>query len=339
MGFKKYFIASILLLAIISGYTYSLNFGNYTIEIVGLAINQTLPIFIWIIVPALLLFVATIIHMIFYGSKGYFEKKAISKDIDNLQNIIKDRLLNKKSTITFKTPALKEVANILNQIDFKTTNEPFNSSIHSISNIVQKITSINKGEYVSSKDLRLDVKSELDNQNLINRIKNDSNFAVEVLKQASKYSPKIIEIAFEIMLDKKSMTTIKKIVPTLTLTNNMAKELLKKDSTASKQFAFTNNEILEYIQNNEFTNKELIQIAKNYKKTMSPEQLIKLFEDISANNESLNESYLYVLFEYEMIPQIREILINSQKDEFIVHKALLDLKDAGKHYNIDNFIN
>jgi hypothetical protein len=37
-----------------------------------------------------------------------------------------------------------------------------------------------------------------------------------------------------------------------------------------------------------------------------------------------------------MIDEIREIITNSQKDEYLPYKALLDLKDSGKHYSIDN---
>ena len=69
---------------------------------------------------------------------------------------------------------------------------------------------------------------------------------------------------------------------------------------------------------------------------MQPEQLMKLFEDISAHDESLTESYLYVLCEYEMIAEVKEILVNSQKDEYIPFKAIIDLKDAGKHYSVES---
>ena len=39
-----------------------------------------------------------------------------------------------------------------------------------------------------------------------------------------------------------------------------------------------------------------------------------------------------------MIDDIREILVNSQKNEYIIYKAYLDLRDAGKHYSLDSFV-
>ena len=63
---------------------------------------------------------------------------------------------------------------------------------------------------------------------------------------------------------------------------------------------------------------------------MTPEQLIRLFEDIASAKEEYTTSYLYVLAEYEMIDKIRDILVNNSSDEYLPFRALIDLKDAGK---------
>jgi hypothetical protein len=69
---------------------------------------------------------------------------------------------------------------------------------------------------------------------------------------------------------------------------------------------------------------------------MLPDQLIKLLEELSIDNEAATEAYLYVLFEYEMIDEARSILSGSAQNEYKPYKALLDLKDAGKYYNLDH---
>ena len=66
------------------------------------------------------------------------------------------------------------------------------------------------------------------------------------------------------------------------------------------------------------------------------DQILKLFEDIATKKEELTTSYLYVLAEYEMIDTMRDILVNSATNEYVAFKALVDLKDAGKHvYSVD----
>jgi hypothetical protein len=337
MGFKKYLLASVVLLILIAGYVASFNQQDYTLTIAELDFRQTLPIFIWIIVPAFILFVATVLHMIYYGAKGYFQRKATTNDIEKLTTVIKDRLLNKKSTVSFKTAELKELNNILNQVELSAGN--ISTSVSDVAKASELIAKIEDGTYVPAKDLKLSNDNPLVKQNTINRIKSDDNFATEVLKQSKSYDMDLVEIAFSQILENKSIETIKKVVADVELTNDMAKALLKKDSTSSKELAFTNSEILKVIQDNKFTNAELIAIAKNYERIMSPEQIIKLFEDIAAYDEALTNSYLYVLFEYQMIEQAREVLLNSQKDEYVIFKAMLDLRDAGKHqYSVDNLV-
>lgn len=337
MGLKQYLFASVIFLAIIAGYVASFNQQDYTLKIAELDFKQTLPVFVWIIVPAFILFVQTILHMMYYGSKGYFRRKAIENDIDKLIITIRERLLNKKSTEILKTEKLKEIKDILNQTQL--SSNAITTSFEDISKAIELINKIEDGTYILAKDLKLSSDNPLVKKNTINRIKSDNNFALEVLKQSKSFDIELVEIAFFHVLENKSIETIKKVVEDVELTNEMAKELLKKDSTSSKELAFSNSEILMFVQDHKFTNMELIAIAKNYERIMSPEQIIKLFEDIASYDESLTESYLYVLFEYQMIEKIREVLLNSQQDEYTVFKAILDLRDAGKHqYSADNLI-
>ena len=104
------------------------------------------------------------------------------------------------------------------------------------------------------------------------------------------------------------MTSIKKVLSELTLDKDMVKGLLKKDSEQNPEFAMTNDLILNAIKNVELSNCELIEIIKNYKKSMSPDQILKLFEDLSIEKEEYTSAYLYVLAEYEMIDKMRDII-------------------------------
>ena len=94
--------------------------------------------------------------------------------------------------------------------------------------------------------------------------------------------------------------------------------------------------ILTILKKVKLSNEELIEIVKDYKKSMSPDQLIKLFEDLIQEKEEYTTTYLYVLAEFEMVDEMRDILVNSAANEYVAFKALVDLKDAGKHvYSVD----
>ncbi len=334
MGFRKYIIASFVFLIIVILGTLYVNNNDFTVKIVELGINKTLPIYIWVILPALVLLVATILHMIFYGTKSYLQKSTIKKDISKLSMILNDRLLDKKSSLSVKTPSLKEIADILNTVEIKITKDSESSPL--IASTLKTIHDLEAGKYIPQKELKLPSDNIWAIKSTKNRLLNDESFAIEIFKDKELYGTDLVEKAFSIALENKPVESVKKLTENITLTKNMVQQLLDKDSD---QLALTNNEILAYISSHNFTNKELIDIAKNYKKTMPPEQLLSLYENLSSKNEDLTASYLYILFEYQMIEKAKEILDNSQKDEYVLFKALLDLKASGKYnYSIDDLI-
>ncbi|MCK5111107.1 MAG: hypothetical protein KAQ94_06270 [Arcobacteraceae bacterium] len=336
MGIKKYIIASLILIIAIAGYVFSIESGDYRIEILDKAF--ILPIAVWIIAPAIALFIATLVHMIFYSLRNFLVARGIQKDSENLISLINKRLLGETPTQTFKNKEIKEIGDILKQIDFKITNTDFTTTNKDIQETAGQIININGGKYISDKDLRLSNKNIIMEQNIKNKIDIDDNFALEIIKKPNSYSQDIVSAAFIKALTTKSMTTIKKLLSDINLDSNMFKALIQKDSKEDSQFALDNEALLNMIVKIDLTSSDLIEVIKAYKESFSPERLMKLFEDLLTYDEKYTQCYLYVLSEYEMIDDMREILINSQKDEYAVYKAYLDLRDAGKHYPLDTFL-
>lgn len=334
MGIKKYIFASLLLIIIVAGYTFSIEAGDYRLEILDMAL--VLPTAVWIVSPLILLFAATILHMLYYNFKNYMSKRALIKDEENLIELLKDVLLNKQSSKVFKSKELKDIGAIISQLNITPKSSEFSSSKEDVNNIIQKILKINSGEYVPAKELKLDDSNTLMQKNILNKIKLDDDFCLDVLKKSEKYGNETIKEAFNKLVDTKSITTIKKQLENIDLDLEMTKKLLNKDSKQQENFSLSNDEIINIIKKVEFTKEDFINMAKSYKTTMLPDQLIKLFEDISSFNDTAMEAYLYILFEFEMIDNVREIIANSSKDEYLPYKALLDLKDAGKHYSLDS---
>ncbi|MGK0256253.1 MAG: hypothetical protein ACI81I_000865 [Arcobacteraceae bacterium] len=334
MGLKKYIIGSLLLAIIVFGYTFNIEAGDYTIQILDFTL--ILPIALWIVLPMLVLLVLTILHILFYGLKNYFMEKSITKDSKSLISLINKRLLNQTSNENFQNETFQEIGSIVSQLDIDVTNTNFSSQNKEISKTVDQEFNIRAGKYISSKELKLEDSNPLMIINLKNRIFIDDNFALEVLKNPSKNPQEIIKQAFLKVIKTKSMTSIKKILQELTFDNEMIKTLLKKDSEQKAEFALTNDTILELIKKVNLSNVDLVEIIKDYKKSMSPDQLIKLFSDLTLEKEEYTTAYLYILAEYEMIDKMRDILVSSSNDDYIPFKALIDLKDAGKNtYSLD----
>jgi len=334
MGLKKYIIGSLLLAIAVCGYTFSIAPGDFKIQVAEFTIM--LPIAVWVALPMLVLLTLTIIHILFYGLKNYFTIKAISKDSEAVVSLINKRLLNETSTETFQNPNFKEIGAVLKQLEINVLDSNFSSEDKNITKAVDQTFVIKSGKYIPSKELKLEESNPLMVDNTKNRINLDDNYALEVIKSPEKYNQEIIKCAFLKVVESKSMTSIKKVIAELTFDNTMAKALLKKDCTENPEFAMTNDLIITVLKKVELSNEELIEIIKDYKKSMSPDQLIKLFEDLIQEKEEYTIAYLYVLAEFEMIDEMRDILVNSATNEYVAFKALVDLKDAGKHvYSVD----
>ena len=342
MGLKNYIFGSIIFIVIISGYLYTLLLGDYTLKLdipmIKLVFEETLPIYIWITLPLVILFIASLLHMILASTKIFFAKRSRLSDIESIKEYIEFRVLNKKSEKKIKNVEFKQLALIINQIEITAGANEFDSDNKQLNASVQKIKKINNNEYVQIKSLKLDNNNDITKQNLLNRINHEDSFSLEVLSKSKLYDENIINLAFDKILKTQSTKKVKSLVTNIKLTSQMLVKLLLSNSKENAKLLLTNDEILEYIKTTKLTNKELITVAKNYKDSMQPEQLIKLFEDVVATDESLTQSYLYVLFEYQMVEKINEILVNSQKDEYTIFKALMDLKEAGKYYTLENLV-
>jgi len=334
MGLKKYILGSVVLILIIAGYTFSIEAGDYRVQLMDYVL--ILPIAAWIVLPTLLLFAVTVLHILFYGLKNYFAIKAISKDSEALASLVNKKLLNEPSKLSFQNKNFKDISAILNQLDIDVTNSDFNSTNKDINKTIDQLFSIRSSKYISSKELKLDNNNPIMIKNILNRINQDEEFALDSVKKNSIYCAQIIKAAFLKVLETKSFTTVKKLIDEVALDEEMTIALFKKDGEQLDQFAMTNDVILKLMKKVNLSNEQLIQISKNYKLLMSPDQIIKLYEDLCVDREDYTTAYLFVLAEYEMVDKMRDILDNSSTHDFIPFKALVDLKDSGKHtYSLD----
>ena len=257
MGLKRYILGSLLLAIIVFGYTFSIEAGDYRVQILDFTL--ILPIAVWVVLPMITLLALTVLHILFYGLKNYFTLKSITRDAKALTTLINKRLLHQTSNVNFQNEDFKEIGSILSQLELDVTNSNFTSKDKDIAKSVDQKFNIKSGKYISSKDLKLEASNPLMIQNTKNRIDMDDAFALEVVKNPTKNTEEILKYAFFKVIKTKSITTIKKIIDELNLDKEMIQALLLKDSEQKPEFAMTNDAILKLIKKVDFTNKELIE--------------------------------------------------------------------------------
>lgn len=332
MGFKKYFIFSIILIVAIFGYAYSLELGEYNVSFFGYSL--TLPVAAWLIVPISFLALATFLHILWYAMLNYFKHRAVIKDHETMIKMIKSSLLEKNEIFKFKTQEFKNLSSILSQLKIDVKENRFSCLDEELNKIVANVQDVKDGKYVSDKTFKVNETTSLANLNMLNKVNEQIDFAVDVLKKPESFSPNVVIQSFENVLEEKSMTTIKKLYKNIKLDKEMAKKLFEKDA-ANNEFGFTSEELLKIVKDLNYDKNDYLALAKNYETILKPDQIIALFEKLSLELEEAIPAYLHVLFEYEMIDKAREVLANTKDNEYSAFKALLDLKEVGKHYNLE----
>ncbi len=336
MGLKKYIGFSLLLIIAIGLYVYSVESGSYEITI--LDYTMQLPTVLWVIIPVTALFFFTVLHLIFYGSLNFFKTRNFVKDEESIIETVKALLLEKEDKRRFKTEGYKNLASILKQLNISIKDGTFTSSNEELNTIVASVKDIEDGKYVSEKTLKLNPESSLAKKNLINKINEQVDYAVDVLKKQDNFSEEVVKAAFYTVLENKSMTTVKKVYSNVKLTKDMALKLFLKDID-NTEFGLSKDEIQKITKNLNYTNEEYLTLAKLYKDALNPDKLLDLFETLSTDNEDAIGAYFYILLELEMIDQLKDLLSGYNDDEHKAIRALLDLKDAGKHYSFEDITN
>lgn len=330
MGLKKYIGFSLILIIAVGLYVYTIENGDYRLTFFD--ISFLLPTVIWILVPLIVLFLFSVLHLLFYGSINYCKNRSYIKDEAAILEVLKATLLQKRDKKRLKTPGFKNLAQILDQFKVDVTDETFTSTNKELNETVSKIKDIKSGKYVSS--LKLDQDSLLAKQNLKNKMSEQPDYSLDILKKADQYSQDIVDFAFDSVLENKTMTTIKKVYNNVNLDREKAYKLFLKD-IENIEFGLSKDEIIKITKSLSYTKEEFISLARLYKDSYAPDQLLDLFESLSNENDEAMSAYFYVLCELEMIDKLRDLLSAYDQNEMLPFKAILDLKDSGKHYSLD----
>ena len=332
MGLKKYFIFSVILIVAIFGFVYSLELGEYNVSLFDYSL--ALPISVWMIMPISILALATIVHLLWYAIIDFFKKRAIQKDYEAMIKMIKSNLLEKEEVYKFRTTEFKNLSSIFSQLKIDVKENRFLSADDELNKIVASVQDIKDGKFVNDKLLKVSETTSLANLNMLNKVNEQIDFAVDVLKKPENYSSSVVLQSFENVLKDKTMTTIKKLYKNISLDKELAMKLFEKDA-ANNEFGFTPDEIIKIVKDLNYTKDDYLALAKNYETILQPDQIISLFEKLSAELDEATAAYLHVLCEYEMIDKVREIISATPDNEYTAFKALLDLKEAGKYYNLE----
>lgn len=338
MHIKRYTIASFILIVLIGWYVYAF----ITQESIGFDFfGTTLPsisIAMWVVIPLLLLYIVSVIHMSFYSLLGSIRLRKSDKDYEKIIDAIVDAYLGKENrSNSFKTDKYKLLGSLVdNSTIFPAGVLDSNIENKKISEVLSLINTVKNGDVVDLKKYSLPLSNALVIQNERNRYKKGDISAEDILNSKNKYD---ISLRKEVYVDYVKKAALHVIIKHKdSITKEALFEILVRINADIDTLEVSNESLISLFNDLKLTSSDYIEASKRLSKSMLPEQRIKLFEILSNENEAAMEAYLFTLFDLEMLSPAKEILDASQSNEYARFKAYSSLKECGKHFNINLFV-
>lgn len=338
MYIKRYTIASFLFIAVVGWYVYAyVNQGSISIDLFGVPL-PSLSVAVWVILPLVVLYLASVAHMSFHSLMNSFRLRKYEKDYEKIIDSIVDAYLGKDDRHnSYKTQKYQLLGSIVDNTALL-PNENLSSAIddEKIKDVLKLIEDVKSGEVVDLKPYSLSPSNHLVIQNERNRYKKGDINAEDILSHADKYDDSLCKEAYMEMSKTFSLVSLEKYKAYLT--KDALFEILSRVNAEENTLEIPNDTLISLLSNLELCEADYIKASATLSTCMIPEQRIKLFETLSSEKEEAMSAYLYTLFDLEMLAPADEILENSQPEEFMKFKSYRALKECNKNFNINLFV-
>jgi len=338
MHIKRYTIAALILIVLIGWYVYAfITQDSISIDFFGTAL-PSFSIAVWVIIPMVILYAASVIHMLLYSLLSTLQRRKYEKDYDKIVDAIVDAYLGKQErSHSFKTDRYKLLGSIIDNATIFPIGE-FDANINNkkLRDVLALINSIRDGEAVELKKYSLKPSNALVIQNERNRYKKGDISAEDILSDKNRYDITLRKEVYVDFVKYAPLYAIEKYKDALS--KDALFEILSRINADEHILEVSNDSLIALFHDLRLDSKEYMEASKRLSRSMLPEQRIKLFETLSNEGEAAMEAYLFTLFDLEMLSPAKEILDISQPNEYRTFKAYSSLRDCGKHFDINLFI-
>lgn len=336
MQLKRYTIASFILILLVGAAAYSISSEAISFDLLGMHFPN-LPIAFWVVVPVVVLYIASVLHMMIYALVGNFKLRRLNKDSEKMIDALRDALLGvSERNYVYKTDPYKLMGKLIDNaliLPFDTLRSIGNEKIDEALELMRDVKEKKK---VDIKKFHMANTTSIAIQNNLNRLERGEIDADSVLSRSDSYGEIVCAKAYESYVKSASVGSIMKYKHLFTKSSLL--DFVQRINAAENGIVMSNEELVTLLNGLKLSSEDWIDISDAMSKNMLPEQRIRLFEMLSEKNDDAMEGYLFTLYDLQMIDTANEILNNTSKDDYQIFKAYRDLKRANKHYDIAIFL-
>lgn len=331
MNLKSYTFFSFLFVCVVAVIVMFNVSGEYSMTFLGL--TQTLPTAVWIVLPLILLYIATMGHFLFYGFINYLKLNSYKNDYEQLLDQISNRLIGVEDEKEFKNNEFKIISDFIAQSEIKPKSR-FKLNIPKIDKVAETIHSIEEGQYVDLAKFRLSKDNFIAQKNADNRLKSDIKYAEEILRSCDKQTPLCMK-AYEAFVEFADLKQIKKIE--VTPNKNVAQKIIVRFA-GDEKYELDNEYVKEICNLVKFTKEDYLLLAKTLIRKIQPDEVLELFYHLSKESNEALGGYVYICLELEMTDKAKELLDMCADDELVDFKAYIALKNSGTSIRLGTFL-
>ena len=337
MYIKRYSFAALLLIFGIGWFVYGfVSKESMHITVLGIVL-PALPVAVWVAAAMLLLFTATILHMLFYSFVGSMRLRKYEKDYQLLLEAFADALLKKpEREHRFKTARYTLIGRIVDQSDL----EPGAGLEHlehpKLSLVAATLQQIAAGDSVDLKRFNLPPSNPFVVRNQYNQLQNGALEPETILAKPDRYDALLHAEAYELLVAAAPLSLIEKYRRFMTYTALMT--ILERINATDNTLKVPNATVVDFIEKvDDLSPLDFLNLAVVIAEHMLPEQRIAITETLSDHNDNALDGYIFTLFDLEMVDKARDLLPLTAEGEYTLFKAYADLKECNRHYDIKIF--
>ncbi len=331
MNLKSYTFFSFLFICIVAILVMFNVSGEYTMSFLGL--SQTLPTAVWIVLPLILLYIATMGHFLFYGFVNYLKINSYKNDYEMLVDQIAAKLMGMDDDKEYKNPEFKHLGDFVAQTDIKPKSR-FKLNVAKLDKVAETLHSIEEGQFVDLTKFRLAKDNAIVQHNAENRLASDAKYAEEILRSCDKQTPLCMK-AYEAFAEFADLKQIRKIEVT---PNKVVAQKIIARFAGDDKYELDNEYVKEICNLVKFTKEDYMSLAKTLIRKIQPDEVLELFYHLSKENTEALGGYVYICLELEMTDKARELLDMCADDELLDFKAFLALKKSGVSIRLSTFL-
>lgn len=325
MKIKHFVVYSLIYIGLVAAVTFMVNPSSYEVGLMGIRVR--LPVAIWFVLPLLFIVILSILHVGYYGLKTASARYAIKNDMEIYDTYAKEILLGVESDKKFKTSTFKTANEVTKYLSPWHENEP-NLQDPDITEIINILNLINAGEVVDLKKFRLKSDNPVVLKNEQNKLRKDPSYASEILKNRSSLDNDLEKSAYKAVLENAKYFDIKKYDFEK---SKFDIRLLVSRYANDESFEMTKDDLIALLSSAEFSEAEYIDMAKELTTRLEPDTLVAIFDRLKDKKQDAGEAYLYLLYEFGMIEELREKLLYSDGEDHDKFETLIFLRDHGKN--------